>query len=126
MICQTLEPQKSAKTARTLTRPTAAPSGRAATTAARKAARLPVKATGSVEPASPRVVPPEAPPTGSAGVKLALMTIAVVAVILVGWVALHLVFAVLHILELIGVALVALYIGWVAGVHHGHKTATKK
>ncbi len=48
---------------------------------------------------------------------------AVVAVIVVAWTVLHIVFAVLHILELVGVALVAGYLGWVAGVHHGHRTA---
>ena len=72
------------------------------------------------------MVPKEAPRTGSAAVKVTGLAIAVIVVIMVLWVALHLVFAVLHIVELIGVAIIALYLGWVAGVHHGHKTAKRR
>jgi hypothetical protein len=50
----------------------------------------------------------------------------VVAVIVVAWTVLHLVFAVLHILELIGVAAIFGYLGWVVGVHHGHRTARRE
>jgi hypothetical protein len=76
-----------------------------------------------VEPHSgPRVVPKEAPRTGSQ-VKLAGLAIGLIVVFVLAWVALHLVFAVLHIVELIGVALIAGYLGWLAGVHHGRKTA---
>ncbi len=80
---------------------------------------------GGLEPQSgPRVVPKEAPRTGSpTALKVMGLAIAVVVAIVLAWTALHLVFAVLHILELIGVAVIALYLGWVAGVHHGHKTA---
>lgn len=74
----------------------------------------------------PRVVPNEAPRTGSSLFKLTTVVIGVVVVIVLAWVALHLVFAVIRILELIGVALVALYVGWLAGVHHGHKDVGRK
>lgn len=55
-----------------------------------------------------------------------MVIVAVVAAILVAWVALHLVLVVVHILELIGVAVIALYVGWLAGVHHGHKMASRQ
>ena len=54
---------------------------------------------------------------------LRVVAVAVVIVIALAWAALHLVFAVLHIVELIGVGIIALYLGWVAGVHHGRKLA---
>jgi hypothetical protein len=74
----------------------------------------------------PRVVPKEAPRSSSPAIlKLAALSVAVVAVIIVAWTVLHIVFAVLHILELVGVALVAGYLGWVAGVYHGHRTARR-
>ncbi len=76
-----------------------------------------------VEPHSgPRVVPKEAPRTGS-HVKMAGVVIAVIVVFAAAWVALHLVFAVLHIVELIGVALIAGYVSWLAGVRHGRRGA---
>ena len=119
LICQTLNPATASKPSRTLTKATDRPP----TQLARPSGRSPAKAA---DPASsPRVVPAAAPRTG-AGVKLAMLTVAVIALIVAGWVALHLVFAVLHIVELIGVALVALYLGWVAGVFHGRRTASKK
>jgi hypothetical protein len=70
------------------------------------------------------VVPKAAPPTGSpATLKLFGLAIVIVVVIVLAWSALHLVFAVLRILELLGVALIFGYIGWRAGVHHGRRTA---
>jgi hypothetical protein len=72
-------------------------------------------------------VPKEAPGSGSPAVfKLIGLSVAVVAVIVVAWTVLHIVFAVLHLLELIGVALVAGYIGWLAGVFHGHRTSRRQ
>jgi uncharacterized membrane protein len=71
-------------------------------------------------------VPKEAPRTStSAVVKLLALAVAVVAIIVVAWTVLHIVFAVLHIIELIGVALVAGYLGWLAGVYHGRHSARK-
>ncbi len=68
-------------------------------------------------------MPKEAPPTASpAFVKLIVLAVAVVGVIVVAWTVLHLVFAVLHILELLGVAVLSGYVGWVAGVHHRQRT----
>jgi hypothetical protein len=58
--------------------------------------------------------------------KLVVVAVAVIAVIVVSWTVLHIVFAVLHVIELIGVALVACYLGWLAGVHHGRATARKE
>lgn len=110
LICQTLDPPKGAK-------PT-----KAATRAAKIADPRP---GGQLEPQSgPRVVPKAAPRTGSPAVlKVIGLAVAVVIVIVLAWAALHLVFAVLHIVELIGVGIIALYLGWVAGVHHGRKLA---
>jgi hypothetical protein len=96
--------------------------------ATRKRARTEVEPVSGtqVEPHSgPRVVPKEAPPTGS-HVKMAGVVIAVIVVFVAAWVALHLVFAVLHIVELIGVALIAGYVGWLAGVRHGRRMARHK
>ena len=49
-----------------------------------------------------------------------------IVVFVVAWVALHLVFAVLHIVELIGVAIIAGYIGWLAGDRHGRRAARRE
>jgi hypothetical protein len=85
-----------------------------------KPARAP-KTTADRRRGGPRVVPKEAPRTGSALFKLVTMAIVIVVVIAAAWLALHLVFAVIRILELVGVALVAGYVGWLAGVHHERK-----
>jgi energy-coupling factor transporter transmembrane protein EcfT len=72
------------------------------------------------------VVPKEAPRTSSPAVlKLLALAVAVVVVVVVAWTVLHLVFAVLHLIELGGVALIAGYLGWLLGVHHGHRTARR-
>ena len=106
LICQTLEKPKVATTKRSK-------------------AVVEARSGAQVEPHSgPRVVPKEAPRTGS-HVKIAGVVLGVIAVFVVGWIALHLVFAVLHIVELIGVAVIALYIGWLAGVRHGRRTARR-
>jgi hypothetical protein len=74
----------------------------------------------------PRVVPKEAPPAGSlTSLKLAGGAVVVIVAIVVAWSALHLVFAVLRILELVAVALVFGYVGWLAGVYHGRRTARR-
>ena len=123
LICRTLDDPKAKTTKVAKVRPgrdvaTQASGDPPAQSARRTAVRT--------EPGGPRVVPKEAPRAGSPTMlKLAALTIAVILVIVVAWTVLHLVLVVLHILELIGVALVAGYLGWVAGVHHGRRTAGK-
>jgi hypothetical protein len=116
LICQTLDAA-----------PEAAPPKR---TAAARQASVALNPSPAPRPSrlrtGPRVVPKEAPRTSvSAVFKLTMLAVAVIAVIVVAWTVLHIVFAVLHILELIGVAIVCGYLGWVAGVHHGHRTARR-
>lgn len=117
LICQTLEggdkpTAKPAATAAAASNPPARPAG------GRGVSRRPAAMT----PTGPRVVPPEAPTLRSSfGLRAIGAIIGLVVVIVLAWTAFHLVFAVLHILELIGVALVAGYIGWVAGNFHGRR-----
>jgi hypothetical protein len=117
LICQTLDAA-----------PDAADKKRTATARQSSVALNPVPAPRPSRLRSgPRVVPKEAPRTSASAVfKLAGLAVAVIAVIVVAWTVLHIVFAVLHILELIGVGLVCGYLGWVAGVHHGHRTARRE
>jgi hypothetical protein len=124
LICRTLDEPKGAKL------PTAAKARPGRNLAAQAVGDVPARSARRTavrtEASGPRVVPKEAPRAGSPTMlKLAALTIAVILVIVVAWTVLHLVLVVLHILELIGVALVAGYLGWVAGVHHGHRTAGK-
>jgi hypothetical protein len=126
LICQTLNGSKAAVATKS-PKDGEAPGDRKAAKALKPAKSAKVVKAGRAEVASgPRVVPKEAARTGSpAVVKVLGLAVAVVAVIVVAWFALHLVFAVLHILELIGVALIAGYLGWAAGVHHGRKMARR-
>jgi hypothetical protein len=55
---------------------------------------------------------------------MGFLIVAVVALLAVWW-AFHLVLAVLHFLEVIAAALVAGYLGWVLGVHHGRRLERK-
>jgi hypothetical protein len=125
LICQTLDAGKND----TDNNDGAGRKGRRTVTASRKAALAP---TGGAAPAvrsgrsGPRVVPQQAPAERSPrGLRLTGLAVALVIVLILAWVALHLVFAVLHIVELIGVALLAGYIGWLAGVYHGRRTSNR-
>lgn len=118
LICQTLDrptQTKSAPAVRPATPGRPAAPGRPPA----RGRRAPAQAT-----TGPRVVPTQGPGTSGA-VKLLVLAVAVVGVIVVAWTVLHIVFAVIRVIELIGVALVAGYIGWLAGVWHGHRTAGK-
>ncbi|HEX3425119.1 MAG TPA: hypothetical protein VHT30_03240 [Acidimicrobiales bacterium] len=127
LICQTLDKPQPPRRGAATTGATAGTQGGTLTSTRRPASPAHHRVAGGLEPPSrPRVVPREAPRTGSAAVKVGLVIVAVVAAIVVAWVALHLVLVVVHILELIGVAVIALYVGWVAGVHHGHKMASRE
>ncbi len=125
LICQTLGPAQDVHTppapTRTAERRGKGRSGKLAVPEVTSGSRAVAKAdTG------PRVVPKEAPPTASPAIfKLIGLVVAVVVLIVVAWTALHLVFAVLHILELIGVAAIFGYLGYVVGDHHGHRKARR-
>ena len=87
----------------------------------------PAKPSAPLARSGPRVVPEQAPRSSApATLKLVGVAVVVVAVLLVAWTVLHLVLAVLHILELVGVALVAGYIGWAAGVHRGQRMSRRQ
>jgi hypothetical protein len=65
------------------------------------------------------------PGGGSLGLRvMGFLIVAVVGLLSIWW-AFHLVLAVLHLLEVIAAALVAGYLGWVAGVHHGRRLERK-
>jgi hypothetical protein len=99
------------------------------------------KAATATKPASGRGVlsrpaapaPPAAPPGGvatrrggpSLGMRFAGALIVGVIALLAVWWAFHLVLYILHLLEVIAAALVAGYLGWVAGVHHGRRLERK-
>lgn len=123
LICQTLDgaETKRGRTKASVTQRQVTP----ATTAPAVPAVASEHAATSRRRSGPRVLP-EAPRNGSSPFKLAAVAVAVVAVVIVAWVALHVVFAVLRIVELIGVALIAGYLGWLAGVHRGRKDAGRR
>jgi Flp pilus assembly protein TadB len=71
-----------------------------------------------------RVTPPEPRHSSGLGLKMfGLLALAVVAIV-GAWIIVGLVLAVLHIVELIAAALVAGWIGWMLGVHHGRRSRT--
>lgn len=114
LICQTLQGKPATATKQ--------PSGR------RALSRL------SAPAPAPTPAPAAAPPSGvatrrgggpSLGLRLiGLLIVGVIALLAVWWVF-HLVLYVLHILEVIAAALVAGYVGWTLGVHHGRRLERK-
>ena len=131
LICQTLDagtgkqaPRREGREGRERREGTEGRAPRAAT--ARRKAQLTAAPGGAlaVPQSGPRVVPPEAPAERSSiSLRLFGVAVAVIAVMILAWTLLHVVFAVLHLLELLGIALLAGYIGWRAGVYHGRRTA---
>lgn len=110
LICRTLDPSGKAKPVAT----EPVPRGRRTRQAA-------LEATG------PRVLPAEGRgPRSGLGLRLAVLVVGAFVLLALAWSVLHVVFAVLRILELITVALVAGYLGWKAGVHHGRRSATPR
>ena len=87
----------------------------------------PAKPSAPPARSGPRVVPEKAPGSSAPPtLKLLGVAVGVVVVLLVAWTLLHLVLAVLHILELVGVAVVAGYLGWVAGIHRGQRMSRRQ
>jgi hypothetical protein len=114
LICQTL--QGGASTA------TKQDTGGARPKRGRRPDPLPTPAQVAVRP--DRVTPPERRGSGGLGLKLfGVLVLAIVAIIGV-WIIVGLVLAVLHIVELIAAALVAGWVGWTLGVHHGRHSRT--
>ncbi|HEX3426771.1 MAG TPA: hypothetical protein VHT30_11605 [Acidimicrobiales bacterium] len=124
LICQTLDGSKDAGSKK---QRAAASKERSAAVIPAPSPPPPARPTRDRGRSGPRVVPTAAPETStSAVVKLVVLAVAVIGVVVVAWTVLHLVLAVLHIIELIGVALLAGYLGWLAGVHHGRRSAHKQ
>jgi hypothetical protein len=122
LICQTLDAGKAGNGADTKSTLAKGKVPKAAT-ARRKAQLATTTDAGVLAQSGPRVVPPEAPAERSGlSLRLGGVVVAVIAVLVLGWALLHVVLAVVHILELFGIALLAGYIGWRAGVYHGRRT----
>jgi hypothetical protein len=128
LICQTLDVgnsggggsrgKRAAETATEVPRPKHRDGGRVA-----RMGRSPA----TDDAGGPRVIPPSIGRSRfPAGVWVVGGLFAVVLVAMVAWTLVHVVFAVLRILELVAAALVAGYIGWVAGVRHGRREARRQ
>ena len=114
LICQTL--QGGASTA------TKEDTGRDRHKRGRQPDPAPVPVPVAVRPDGVR--PPDQRRSGGLGIRLfGVLVLAIVAIVGV-WIIVGLVLAVLHIVELIAAALVAGWIGWMLGVHHGRHSRT--
>jgi hypothetical protein len=115
LICQTLEGPGASTTTKE------APPGPAALSVRRSAVDLPDTRRAG------RDIATEGRSRQGRSHRPRLLGLAVLVVLaLVGaWIVLHLVFAVLHILELVAVGLIAAYLGYLVGVFHGRRTARR-